>query len=153
MTLEALYQYEFPIRMFYEGPSMNSSPSPLMQAYFLLQEAAQEGFDWDSPFGAASKVKEELDEVIEELHKADTPTRQAALKEEIGDLFLACCCLARHCNVEPEDAITLGLKKFMKRYTRFKFYAKERGISLQDASSDQLQNLWQFIKQVAIKKD
>lgn len=114
---------------------MHLSPSPLMQAYFFFQKVAQEGFDWDSPFAAANKVKEELEEVLEELHKPTTPLQQQALKEEIGDLFLACSCLARHCHVEPDDAIDLGLKKFTKRYIRFKSYAKEKGVSLHDASN------------------
>ena len=126
---------------------MNSSPSPLMEAYFFSLEAAREGFDWDSPFAAAGKVKEELEEVLEELHKPSTPLQQQALKEEIGDLFLACSCLARHCNVEPDDAIVFGLRKFMNRYTRFKVYAKERGISLQCASAMELSTLWRQIKQ------
>src|ERR1700722_13277501 len=99
---------------------MNLPRSPLMQAYSLFLEVAQEGFDWDSPLAAAEKVKEELEEVIEEIRKPNTSLRQQALKEEIGDLFLACSCLARHCNVNPDEAIIVGLAKFMKRYTRLK---------------------------------
>jgi uncharacterized protein YabN with tetrapyrrole methylase and pyrophosphatase domain len=125
---------------------MPLSPSPLMKAYSFFQEVAQEGFDWDSPFAAANKVKEELEEVLEELHKPTNSLQQQALKEEIGDLFLACSCLARHCHIEPDDAIDLGLKKFKNRYIRFKSYAKEKGISLQDASATELSTLWQQLK-------
>ena len=132
---------------------MSASLSPLREAYLLLQKAAQEGFDWDSPFATALKVKEELEEVVEELHKADTSARQKALVEEIGDLFLAACCLARHCNVEPEEAIAFGLQKFSKRYLRFKSYAAEKGISLQEASQTDLLSLWQHIKQDVAKDD
>lgn len=126
---------------------MNSSRSALMEAYFFFLEVSQEGFDWDSPLEAAAKVKEELEEVIEELHKPKTPLQDQALKEEIGDLFLACSCLARHCNVEPDDAIALGLKKFKKRYMRFKSYAKEKGVSLHETSGAELDALWQLAKQ------
>ncbi|OJW51062.1 MAG: hypothetical protein BGO67_12075 [Alphaproteobacteria bacterium 41-28] len=117
-----------------------------MRAYFFFQGVAEEGFDWDSPLAAARKAKEELEEVLKELRKPSTPLQQKALKEEIGDLFLACSCLARHCQVEPDDAIDLGLKKFMDRYIRFKSYAKEKGISLQKASATELSTLWQQVK-------
>jgi len=132
---------------------MHVSLSPLMQAYFFFQEVAEEGFDWDSPFAAARKVKEELEEVLEELHKPSTSLQQQALKEEIGDLFLACSCLARHCQVEPDEAIDLGLKKFKNRYTRFKSYAKEKGISFQEASATELSTLWQQLKEESAKED
>ncbi|HUX80532.1 MAG TPA: MazG nucleotide pyrophosphohydrolase domain-containing protein [Alphaproteobacteria bacterium] len=127
---------------------MSLSPSPLMQAFFLFQEVAKEGFDWDSPFAAARKVKEELEEVLEELNKPG-PSQQQALKEEIGDLFLACSCLARHCHVEPDEAIRSGLKKFMSRYQCLKDYVNEKGISLEEASATLLSTYWQELK----KKD
>ncbi len=132
---------------------MNSSQSPLMQAYFFTQEAAREGFDWDSPFAAARKVKEELEEVLEELHKPPSPLQRQALKEEIGDLFLACSCLARHCHIEPDDAIDLGLKKFKDRYIRLKSYAKEKDISLQEASETELSALWKQLKKETPSRD
>ena len=118
---------------------MNESPSPLMQAYFCSQSAAQEGFDWDSPIEAARKVQEEVNEVLQEL-------QQHALKEEIGDLFMACCCLARHCKVNPEEAIVISLKKFIKRYSCLKSTAQEKGISFQGSSAAELSSLWQQVK-------
>lgn len=126
---------------------MKTTQSPLMQTYLFFQTAAQEGFDWNSPFEAALKVKEELEEVSIELHKPCNSLRDQALKEEIGDLFLACTCLAQHCNVEPDDAIALGLIKFQKRFQRFKSYAKEKGISLHEASQAELATMWQLVKQ------
>ncbi|MBP6952486.1 MAG: hypothetical protein KBC28_09920 [Alphaproteobacteria bacterium] len=125
---------------------MNESPSPLMQAYFCSQSAAQEGFDWDSPIEAARKVQEEVNEVLQELQKPINPFQQHALKEEIGDLFMACCCLARHCKVNPEEAIVISLKKFIKRYSCLKSTAQEKGISFQGSSAAELSSLWQQVK-------
>ena len=136
-----------------KGILMHVSSSPLMQAYFYFREVAEEGFDWDSPFTAARKVKEELQEVLEELHKPSTPFQQQALKEEIGDLFLACSSLARHCQVDPDEAIDLGLKKFKNRYMRFKSYAKAKGISFQEASATDLSTLWNLIKEESTRED
>ena len=129
---------------------MNSSSTPLMQAYDFTVEVAQEGFDWDCALDAAKKVKEELGEVIGELQKSDTPLRQQALEEEIGDLFLSCVCLAWHCNVKPDESLALGLDKFKKRYLRLKSYVKENGLSLQEASTEELSLWWEKLKQ---KKD
>jgi diadenosine tetraphosphate (Ap4A) HIT family hydrolase/NTP pyrophosphatase (non-canonical NTP hydrolase) len=122
------------------------SLSPLKQAYGFSFEAAQEGFDWDSPFQAVLKVQEEVEEVREELKKPDSLLRQAALQEELGDLFFACVSLARHCNVDPEAAAVEGLKKFARRYARLKSYAAEKGISLQKVSQEERINLWQQLK-------
>lgn len=103
----------------------NFLSSPLKQAYDLSLEAAQEGFDWEFPAQAVLKVQEETEEVLAELKKPDSLARQKALTEEVGDLFLACACLARHCNVDPEEAILMGIKKFIKRYERLKDFAKK----------------------------
>lgn len=124
-----------------------ASVSPLTQAYFALQEAANDGFDWSSPFEAAAKVQEELQEVIEELHKSSPSHHNQAVTEEIGDLFLACVCLARKCNIDPDEAIELGLKKFTKRYARFQKYLQERGISLRELSREDLLKLWNLLKE------
>ncbi|MBS0271432.1 MAG: hypothetical protein JSR85_02150 [Proteobacteria bacterium] len=132
---------------------MCSSFSPLMQAFHFSQEIAREGFDWDSPFGAVNKVQEELEEVTEELRKKQSLERHKALNEEMGDLFLACCCLAMHCNVNPDEAILDGLTKLMKRYARFKFYVQERGICLKETSSKEISILWQLVKQEKASED
>lgn len=129
------------------SPPPSSFPlSLLREANVLFQEAAEEGFDWDSPFQAASKVKEELAEVLEELDKTDSPQCSEALKDEVGDLFLAAVCLARHCNVDPEEAMEKGLTKFKTRYEHMKSYAQDRGIFLKDLSSGDLQILWKESK-------
>lgn len=132
---------------------MNTSVSPLMQAYHFLQKVANEGFDWDSSLGPANKVQEELKEVLQVIHNTSMPHRQEALREEIGDLFLACCCLARHCHVEPDTAIVEGLSKFNKRYEKFKMLVEEKGISLKEASSKEILALWQQMKKEKVSYD
>ncbi|MBY0501477.1 MAG: transporter [Alphaproteobacteria bacterium] len=128
---------------------MTLSRSPLRQAYDLDSKVAQEGFDWDSPLEAANKIREELEEILEELHKEYSPTQQNALEDEMGDLFLACVTFARHCHVDPEEALKKGLEKFRERYARLKNYAKKNDISLHEASADQLSALWQSLKKAS----
>lgn len=133
----------------FQSQSLHSSNSPLRQAYDLFLGAAQEGFDWEFPIQAVLKVHEETEEVLAELKKPDSLARQQALTEEMGDLFFACVVLARHCNVDPEEAILGGTKKFMKRYGRLKTFAKEQGVSLQNTPRDELAALWKKLKQEA----
>jgi diadenosine tetraphosphate (Ap4A) HIT family hydrolase/NTP pyrophosphatase (non-canonical NTP hydrolase) len=134
------------LRKAFTNRPQSVSLSPLKQAYDLSLEAAQDGFDWDLPIQAASKVQEETEEVLAELKKPDSSSRQEALREEMGDLFFACVVLARHCQVDPEDAILGGIKKFTKRYNRLKSFADERGISLQNTPPSELSALWQKLK-------
>ncbi len=123
--------------------------SLLRHAHDLCVRVAQDGFDWDFPLQALSKVQEETTEVLEELHKPDSPTRQKALLDEMGDLLLACVFLARHCHVDPEEAILLGIAKFTKRYTRLKSFAEKSGLSIPDAPRAELAALWQQLKKEA----
>lgn len=119
---------------------------PLRKAYITSEEAANEGFDWESAFQASLKVKEELDEVVEELKKPESPQRQIALIDEMGDLFFACVSLARHAKVDPDEAIFEGIQKFTRRYERMKSHAGKKGISLQNASIEELSALWKELK-------
>jgi len=133
----------------FQNHPTSSSNSSLKQAYDLSLEAAQEGFDWEFPIQALLKVQEETEEVLAELKKPESLARQKALTEEMGDLFLACATLARHCNVDPEEAILMGIKKFIKRYERLKDFAKKEGVSLQSAPPAELSALWQKLKKRA----
>jgi diadenosine tetraphosphate (Ap4A) HIT family hydrolase/NTP pyrophosphatase (non-canonical NTP hydrolase) len=122
--------------------------SPLRQASVAYERAAQDGFCWDFPLQAALKVEEELREVVEELEKEETASCQEALKEEMGDLLLASVILAHHAKIDPEEAILVGIKKFVKRYERMKSHADHKGISLHSASIEELSALWKELKGV-----
>jgi diadenosine tetraphosphate (Ap4A) HIT family hydrolase/NTP pyrophosphatase (non-canonical NTP hydrolase) len=126
----------------------NSFLSPLRKASIVFQEASSEGFDWAHPFQAASKVQEELEEVMEELKKTGSASCQLALKEEMGDLLLASVILAHHAKVDPEEALFEGSQKFARRYNHLKSHAEKEGISLQKASKEELSALWRELKKV-----
>ena len=118
----------------------------LRQACQTLKKAAEEGFDWESALGPAQKVQEELEEVKEVLRESERPNRQEALEEEIGDLFLASCCLARHCKVDPEEAISVALEKFDRRYAKLKAYMQEENLNFQTMTIKEIVVLWQNLK-------
>ena len=61
-----------------------------------------------------NKVKEELNEVIEEKEKLIVT--QLKIEEEIGDLLFSVVSLSRHLNINPEIALINANNKFIKRF-------------------------------------
>ncbi len=122
--------------------SANKSQSSLRYAVALQQIAAQTGFDWPTIDGVFAKIHEELDEVAAELVDGNT----ARLQEEIGDLLFAITNLARHLQVDPERAIEQANAKFLHRFAYIEKQIAAQGKSLETASLDELDRLWDAAK-------
>jgi len=114
----------------------------LRYAVELQKTAAGVGFDWPHIDGVIAKIHEELDEVAAELDDAD-PKK---LQEEIGDLLFAITNLARHLDVDPEQAIDQCNQKFLRRFQFIETQIIQQGKSLQTASLDELDALWDKAK-------
>lgn len=114
----------------------------LRYAVELQKTAATVGFDWPHIDGVIAKIHEELDEVAAELDDAD-PKK---LQEEIGDLLFAITNLARHLDVDPEQAIEQCNQKFLSRFQFIETQLIQQGKSLQTASLDELDALWDKAK-------
>jgi ATP diphosphatase len=102
----------------------------LGRAMKLQRRAARTGFDWPDATGPRAKVDEELAEL-------DAEMEQPAREEELGDLLFAVVNLARHLNVEPEEALRKANRKFERR---FRAIETEPGFS--DMSLDEMEALW-----------
>lgn len=81
----------------------------LDRAAKLQRRAARTGFDWPDASGARAKVDEELAELAAE----DDQQRR---EEELGDLLFAVVNLARHLNIDPEEALRNASRKFENRF-------------------------------------
>ncbi|MCU0281277.1 MAG: nucleoside triphosphate pyrophosphohydrolase [Acidimicrobiia bacterium] len=79
----------------------------LSRAHELQSRAATVGFDWPSLDGVVAKVHEELGEVLAE---------GARRADEIGDLLFAVVNLARHLEVDPEQALRRAAARFERRF-------------------------------------
>ncbi|MBQ4828783.1 nucleoside triphosphate pyrophosphohydrolase [Alteromonas sp. MMG017] len=86
----------------------------LMYAQKLQKACAKVGFDWPEVAPVLDKVREEVEEIQQELD-ADTLNQQA-LEEEIGDTLFAMVNLARHCKVDADTALRNASNKFAKRF-------------------------------------
>jgi MazG family protein len=116
----------------------------LLMTYRLQERAAAVGFDWPDVNGPIAKVREELDEVVEEI--GGSPPDREALAHEIGDLLFSVVNLARKAGVPPGPALERANTRFRKRFAGVEALAPTRGIDLHDATIDQLDALWEEVK-------
>jgi len=116
----------------------------LNYAVSLQQVAAKVGFDWADINGVISKIHEELDEVTAELNKDDNQQR---LLDEVGDLMFACTNLARHLNVDPQQALHHGNQKFYRRFSAVERQVQSSKKTFQDYTLAELDAFWDTVKQ------
>ncbi len=114
----------------------------LIKANRIQEKARNVGFDWEEPHQVWDKVKEEIDEVEQEMKKGSTE----GLEEEFGDLLFAVVNAARLYGVDPENALERTNRKFIKRFNHLEARAKEMGRSLRDMSLDEMDALWDEAK-------
>ncbi len=110
----------------------------LTRAEKLTTQAARVGFDWPDTAQVVDKIREELGEVADAASTGD-PDR---IEDEIGDLLFAAANLARHLGIDPEAALRRTNAKFERRFAAIERGLARRGRSLQDASLDEMEELW-----------
>jgi len=118
--------------------------SPLLMAQRLQERAAAIGFDWPDVEGPLAKVREETGEVAAEL-EGGAP--QEVLTAELGDLLFAVVNLARKAGVPPTTALDHANRKFRRRFETVEAMAQTRGLDLHDAGLDQLDAIWDEVKE------
>lgn len=114
----------------------------LTRAEKLQKRAARIGFDWPDAHGALEKVREETEEVVEELKHHNT----IGLQEEVGDLLFACVNLARLAGVNPETALREANSKFERRFRAVESTLAGEGKSLDEASLEEMDAVWERVK-------
>src|SRR5438105_3334837 len=73
--------------------------------------------------------------------------RRDAIADEIGDLLFAVVNLARKLETDPRAALAQATAKFQRRFEAVKRLAAERGLDVRLASLQQLDELWDEVKQ------
>ena len=114
----------------------------LMRAVKLQKRAARVGFDWPSTDQVLDKIVEEAAEVVE----ARDTLSQAALSEEIGDLLFVMANLARHLEVDPEEALRAANAKFTRRFERIEALLAARGKTPDQSDLEEMDTLWDQAK-------
>jgi nucleoside triphosphate diphosphatase len=114
----------------------------LMRALKLQQKAAKVGFDWSQALPILDKIEEEIAELRHEISVGD----QQKTEEEYGDLLFAMVNLGRHLKLEPESALRGTNEKFRTRFHYIERKLTERQQSLEDATLDEMEALWNEAK-------
>lgn len=115
----------------------------MKRAEKLQKRAARVGFDWPETAPVFDKIREEIGELEAELTAGSDSDR---IEDELGDLLFAVVNLARKIKVEPGSALRQTNLKFEQRFRYIeRMLAKERRAP-QDASLDELEDLWQQAK-------
>ena len=116
----------------------------LLRASRIGARTANVGFDWHQPGDVIEKVTEEMDE----LRQAVASTDPAHIEEELGDLLFTVANLARKLRVDPESALRAANVKFTRRFRAVERRLGERGRSLDEATSAELEQEWQAVKRM-----
>jgi MazG family protein len=113
----------------------------LARAAKLGRRAAGVGFDWPDTAGVLEKIREEIGEV-----EAAIGAQPENLAEEIGDLLLAVANLARHTDVDPEEALRRANRKFEERFQRLEDRVRDSGRAWANFTAAELDALWNEAK-------
>lgn len=117
----------------------------IVKASRIQEKAKQVGFEWENKADVWKKVEEEM----EELKEAETIS-VARTEEEFGDLLFSLVNYARFLHIDAETALEKTNKKFIYRFQLMEEKAKSNGRSLTEMSLQEMDNIWNEIKN---KKD
>ena len=115
----------------------------LLRAEKVQKKAAEVGFDWPNADGAWDKVREETDELSSAINNGEL--QEAA--EETGDLLFAVVNVARFLEIDPEEALSSTISKFIKRFQYIEDSVSNSGQNPEDLDLGQLDALWNEAKQ------
>ncbi|MDN3019982.1 nucleoside triphosphate pyrophosphohydrolase [Paenibacillus sp. BSR1-1] len=116
----------------------------LLQAYELQKKAAKVGFDWQEISPALEKVKEELEEFVNELDGTEEGLKRA--KKEFGDLLFAFVNVARFLKIHPEEALSETNGKFKRRFQYVEEMVEKSGRTFEHHSLEELDQYWDEAK-------
>lgn len=116
----------------------------ITRALKLQGRAARVGFDWSEARDILGKIEEELDEVRVEFN-APSPAPDR-LEDEIGDLLFSVVNLARKAGIDPESALRRTNRKFDRRFRFLEQALVAAGRSVEAASLEEMEALWQQAK-------
>ncbi len=115
----------------------------MLKAAKLQKKAGKVGFDWKDAKSILEKVKEELAEVEEAFENyQEGGVVPDELEAEIGDLLFVTVNVARKLGVNPEVAVDRTNRKFLDRFGKLESRLKAKGVSLTDATMEQMDEEW-----------
>jgi ATP diphosphatase len=114
----------------------------LKRAQKLGKRAGRAGFDWPDTTGVKHKIHEELGELEAAVGSRDT----ANIEEELGDLLFAVVNLARHLDVDAENALLGANYKFERRFRAMEADIEAEGLDFRKMTLESLDQHWRKAK-------
>lgn len=136
-------KYSIPHKLIH-APALTSS-------FNIGKKSTAVNFDWEDYTQVMGKVEEEWQEVKAELPPGGQHNKER-VKEEIGDLLFSVAQLARHLEIDPEDALREANKKFLNRFHKVEDYVQDIGREVKDCSQNELEEIWVKVKKHEVKK-
>jgi MazG family protein len=143
---------------------VSSKMPALQEAHKISSKAAHVGFDWPEIQGLFEKLTEETRELQEHLDglpvagshsspKGAIPTElHEHIEAEVGDLFFVLVNIARYLSVDPESALRKTNRKFRRRFGWMEEQLREQGRTLEQATLEEMETLWQQAKTLEVQK-
>lgn len=132
----------------------------------LSRRAARAGYDWPDRDMLFDKLREEIEELQEELYPdgcrphvpagvdrepvADVPITDPArldhIEEELGDILFVVANIARRWGIEPEEALRRSNAKFARRFRAIEQGLASRSLTMAQATLQQMEDEYQQAK-------
>jgi XTP/dITP diphosphohydrolase len=114
----------------------------VVKAQRIQEKARNAGFDWEKREQVWDKVEEELSELRHEVDVMDDEKKEA----EFGDFLFSIINAARLYNINPDNALELTNRKFIRRFNYLEAQAVEKGRSLKEMSLAEMDAFWDEAK-------
>ncbi|VDN48096.1 Nucleoside triphosphate pyrophosphohydrolase [Petrocella atlantisensis] len=114
----------------------------LIKAGKVQKKVGKIGFDFPDFHSAFGKLTEEAQELMEAYENKDLK----AIEEELGDLLFSVVNISRFLGLNPENALTNALEKFINRFEGIENLAVSRGQDIRQMDLTQMDALWSEVK-------
>lgn len=108
----------------------------------VQNRARRVGFDWPDVSGALEALESES----AELRRAIDAGVSTEIEEELGDLLFSAVNVSRFVHCDAEQALTRASDKFIRRFSIVEELAAARGMDLNSAAIEQMDELWEEAK-------
>src|SRR5574343_400345 len=114
----------------------------VVKALRIQEKAKQIGFEWENKQDVWAKVEEEMNEFTEAVKKNEKDEMEA----EFGDILFSLVNYARFLQIDPEAALEKTNQKFIRRFRFMEKKAGEKGLTLDNMSLSEMDELWNAAK-------
>ncbi len=115
----------------------------MVKAIRIQEKAKQVGFEWENKEQVFEKIEEEVNELKEVLQTGELEK----IEDELGDVFFSLVNYARFLQIDADHALERTNQKFIKRFTQMEQEAIGEGKQLVNMSLEEMDSIWNRIKQ------